>query len=448
MALDQQRQIESLKRELTEARSLITDLQQQLNQRSNRPASMINTTVLEALATNRPDMLPLFQAMVERSSEAITVADAAAHIIYANQATYELYRYDHAHQELMGQSVGQFFENASAEAALAAVTPLINGEADVVHLEQIHQRKDGSTFDVDLKLYALHDDTHNIRAFVGIARNITAQKQAAKELQDTKDFLESVVNNAPGAIYSLDGTYQYRYLSPNSEKTYGLAWEEMQQNPYLWLDIILPEDRPMVDAVFQAVVAGQQQSWAMEYRITNRLLGEVRWLSNTGSVMLNEQGQVTRIDGLAIDVTDQKRAEAEQIRLQQELLAAQQVAIRELSTPIIPVMEGIIILPLVGAIDSQRARDITRSLLAGITHNKAKAVIMDITGVDVVDSGVAGHLNKAIQAARLKGSQTIITGISDAVAETVVDLGIDWSQIDTVSNLQAGLRRAMALVRE
>jgi rsbT co-antagonist protein RsbR len=104
---------------------------------------------------------------------------------------------------------------------------------------------------------------------------------------------------------------------------------------------------------------------------------------------------------------------------------------------------GIIAMPLVGSIDSMRARDIMRALLAGIREHRARIVILDITGVPVVDSGVASHLNKAIQAAQLKGAQTIITGISDAVAEAIVDLGIDWSGITTLGSLQTGLAAAL-----
>jgi rsbT co-antagonist protein RsbR len=81
--------------------------------------------------------------------------------------------------------------------------------------------------------------------------------------------------------------------------------------------------------------------------------------------------------------------------------------------------------------------------MAGIQKHRAEVVILDITGVPVVDSGVADHLNKTIQAARLKGARTIITGISDAVAETVVDLGIDWAGIETLSDLQTGLVTAL-----
>jgi DNA-binding LacI/PurR family transcriptional regulator/anti-anti-sigma regulatory factor len=145
-----------------------------------------------------------------------------------------------------------------------------------------------------------------------------------------------------------------------------------------------------------------------------------------------------------------QREVAERERLQQEMINAQKRAIQELSSPVIPVMDasggagGIIVLPLIGSIDSMRGRDITRSLLAGISQHKAKVAIIDVTGVPIIDSGVANHLNKTIQAAQLKGTQTIITGISEAVAETIVDLGIDWSGTITLSDLQTGLRAALA----
>ena len=140
---------------------------------------------------------------------------------------------------------------------------------------------------------------------------------------------------------------------------------------------------------------------------------------------------------------ERQQAEQDRARLQQEIIEAQQLALHELSTPIIPVMDQILIMPLVGSIDSMRAKDIMRALLAGIHEHRASVVILDITGVPIVDSGVAGHLDKTIQAARLKGAHTIVTGISDAVAEAVVDLGIDWSALDTLSDLQTGLVSAL-----
>jgi PAS domain S-box-containing protein len=146
------------------------------------------------------------------------------------------------------------------------------------------------------------------------------------------------------------------------------------------------------------------------------------------------------------EIAERERAQEESARLQQEVIEAQKRALQELSTPIIPIMERIIVMPLIGSIDTMRARDITRALLAGIRQHRAKVVILDITGVPIVDSGVAAYLNKTIQAARLKGGRAIVTGISDAVAETIVDLGIDWGDVETLSDLQTGLRAAMAMV--
>jgi DNA-binding LacI/PurR family transcriptional regulator/anti-anti-sigma regulatory factor len=140
-----------------------------------------------------------------------------------------------------------------------------------------------------------------------------------------------------------------------------------------------------------------------------------------------------------------KREQEESARLQQEVIEAQQRAIRELSTPIIPVLEGVIVMPLIGSIDTMRARDVTRTLLEGIREHHARVVILDITGVPIVDSGVAAYLNRTVQAARLKGARTIVTGVSDAVAETIVDLGIDWSGIDTLGDLRTGLRVALGM---
>jgi rsbT co-antagonist protein RsbR len=147
------------------------------------------------------------------------------------------------------------------------------------------------------------------------------------------------------------------------------------------------------------------------------------------------------------EIAEHERAQEENLRLQQEVIEAQKQAIQELSTPVIPVAERIIVMPLIGSIDTMRARDITRALLAGIREHRAEVVILDVTGVPVVDSGVANLLNKTIQAVRLKGAHTIITGLSDVVAETIVDLGIDWSGIEALADLQTGLRVALARMK-
>ncbi len=133
-----------------------------------------------------------------------------------------------------------------------------------------------------------------------------------------------------------------------------------------------------------------------------------------------------------------------QERHQREVIEAQQRAIQQLSTPVIPIMDvpnvgAIIVLPLIGDIDTERAQMIMRHALQGISEHNAQCVILDMTGVPIMDTGVINHINKTIHAARLKGARTIVTGISDAVAEAIVDLGIDWGAVETLSDLRTGL---------
>jgi anti-anti-sigma factor len=118
--------------------------------------------------------------------------------------------------------------------------------------------------------------------------------------------------------------------------------------------------------------------------------------------------------------------------------------VRELSTPVIPVHDGILVVPLVGTIDSSRSAQITEALLDAIQRDRARVVILDVTGVPTVDTGVANHLLRATRAAGLLGAACVLVGISPVVARTLVALGVDLSDITTRNNLQAGIAYALA----
>ena len=126
-----------------------------------------------------------------------------------------------------------------------------------------------------------------------------------------------------------------------------------------------------------------------------------------------------------------------------ETLGRHQQAIRELSTPVIKVHDRILLLPLVGAIDSQRAQQVMERALLRVIEDKAKVILLDIAGVPVVDTKVADHLLKTTAALRLVGARTILTGISAQVARTIIQLGVDISSIDTVSQLAEGIELAL-----
>ena len=130
----------------------------------------------------------------------------------------------------------------------------------------------------------------------------------------------------------------------------------------------------------------------------------------------------------------------------EKVVRQQQQAIQELSTPVIQVWQGILTLPIVGAIDSPRAAQITENLLERIVQTQARVVILDITGVPLVDTGVANRLLKTVRAASLLGARCLLVGIRPEIAQTVVHLGVDLSGIETCADLQSGLERAFAML--
>jgi rsbT co-antagonist protein RsbR len=126
----------------------------------------------------------------------------------------------------------------------------------------------------------------------------------------------------------------------------------------------------------------------------------------------------------------------------ERVIREQQEAIRELSTPVLQIRNRLLILPIIGVLDSQRARQLTEQLLAAIQANRAKVVVIDITGVATIDVTVANHLVQTVEASRLMGASAIITGLSSRIAKTLVDLGVDLSMMKTVGDLQGGLEEA------
>src|SRR5467141_43001 len=130
----------------------------------------------------------------------------------------------------------------------------------------------------------------------------------------------------------------------------------------------------------------------------------------------------------------------------ERIIRQQQEAIRELSTPVLQVRERLLILPIIGVIDPQRARQLTEQLLRAIRTNRAKVVVIDITGVAAMDSNVANHLVQTVEASRLLGATVIVTGLSPEIAQTLVTIGVDLSEMATVGDLQGGIEEAERLL--
>lgn len=230
-------------------------------------------------------------------------------------------------------------------------------------------------------------------------------------------------------------------VNPMAERLLGLSAREVRDRPVL--EVLSPffarvqqEGGPPL-----AEVLARGGTEAVEVLLREEE-PERRTLANITPI-LDERGRHIGFLLVLRDVTERER-----IRQALEERARLAETLRELSSPIVPVMEGVLILPLIGAIDSERARHIMEDLLEAIRRHRARVVLMDITGVPVVDTMVANYLLRTIQAARLLGCLGVLVGIRAEVARTIVELGLSLGDLVSRASLQDGLEYAMEVLAE
>ena len=128
-------------------------------------------------------------------------------------------------------------------------------------------------------------------------------------------------------------------------------------------------------------------------------------------------------------------------------IETQAAAIRELSTPIMDIWDDVLLLPIVGVLDTRRSAEVMSNLLDAVCQKQCKYVILDITGVEVVDTSTADYLIKVVRALRMLGSRCVLTGLSPAVAQTLVQIGAELSEVTTLRSLREGLRHCLTNIR-
>lgn len=303
-------------------------------------------------------------------------------------------------------------------------------------------RPDGTIRWVRDQGFPIADAQGQVTRVAGVVADITVRKAQAATAQAAHDHLHSVLARLDQCVWSLDLlTNTFRYLSPACDAIYGVSSGCLQANPMLLRDHIHPDDLALADAAEANLWRGQIAS--SEYRII-RADGTLRWVAVDVKPVLDAQGQLVQLDGIVTDVTARKAAEVERERMQAQLIQLQQAALAELSTPLIPITDDIVVMPLIGALDTQRVQQVLTTLLQGVERSRAGSVILDITGVPVVDTQVANTLIGAAQAVKLLGAQVILTGIRPEVAQTLVMLGVDLRTMVTHSSLQRGIAYATA----
>lgn len=302
----------------------------------------------------------------------------------------------------------------------------------LVEREEVFPRADGPRT-ILVRRFPLYDAQGELQATGGIVTDITERRRMEEDLR----LFYLLAENVPDAI-GIATIHDARifYANPAHRTLFGFG-DESVGLPFLE---IYAEDPEYMQAVVQECLA--KGFWRGELR-QRRRDGSVFVGHTTGFMIYDAEGQPVSIVGIMRDLTEQQRAEAERTALQEQMIAAQQSAIRELSTPLLPLANQVIVLPLVGSIDSARAQAIMETLLEGVARHQAAIAIIDITGVRIVDSQVAQALVSTAQAVKLLGAQVVITGVQPAIAQTLVHLGADLRGIVTRSTLQSGIDYAL-----
>lgn len=163
--------------------------------------------------------------------------------------------------------------------------------------------------------------------------------------------------------------------------------------------------------------------------------------------ILDSSGKLTSVVGHFDDITDRKQAEHERLGMREELIKIQAAALAERSTPLIPISDEIVVVPLIGSLDTERGDQLMDALLHGVSQNAARVAIIDVTGVRTLDTQAANMLTGAAQALRLLGVEPVLTGIRAEVAQTLISIGVRLEGITTRNNLQSGIAYALKYTR-
>jgi rsbT co-antagonist protein RsbR len=272
----------------------------------------------------------------------------------------------------------------------------------------------------------------------------------APEFWQSGELLQTVLDTLPDPIFVKDR--QHRWIACNQAfcALIGYPYEQIigYSDPDRW-----PAEQARVfwekdDEVFASgsPVFNEEDSTSTD--------GVTRTIWTRKFPLFNAEQRVIGLCGIITDISELKQrqealarreeeletqAKREQLAVQEAIIAAQETAIRELSTPLIPISDTAVVMPLVGTIGPERAQQIMETLLEGVAAHQSEIVILDITGVQVVDEQVANALMRASQAVRLLGTRVVLTGIQPQIAQTLVQQEVDLSGITTHGTLQAGI---------
>lgn len=377
-----------------------------------------------------------FNAFIQAVGNVIMVIGLDYRLLEWNQEAERVYGW--SRDEVLDQNYLELFIPESVRELVKQDIQKVLGGEPTRGFENPVVARDGTVRMLIWNVTRLLASTGQPIGVIATGQDITEYKQVRERLEQNEAQFQAILDNSPLSIFAKD--LEGRFILSNRwfDNFFKLSKEEiLGKTDY---DLLPPEaadaNRRNDRDVLEAGTAIER-----EEHIPGADGMHIYW--SVKFPLYDTQGIAYAVCGIASDITALKRAEAERVAAHAQIIEAQSAALRELSTPLMPIANHVVALPLVGSVDSARAQQVLETLLEGVATHQAAIAILDITGVPVVDTQVANVLIQAAQAVRLLGARIVLTGISPAMAQTLVHLGVDLSGIITRGSLQNGIAYAM-----
>ncbi len=370
--------------------------------------------------------LRTFKLLVENAPDGIGIADHNLVLTYANPAFAAMLGYS----SLVGMMVPAITHPDDLEKLRAIAQQVAQGGAPRETIRYV--RSDGSIVTVQASALALHDEHGNVIGYASINRDITEQLRAEESLRASEQRHRALLHAIPDLMFLLSPDGVFLDYKADSSGDLILPPEAFLNKKVS--EVLPPQLAELTLSCMEALKRTREmQTYEYHVQINNEPRDfEARMVFSNNDILV-----------LSRDMTKQRRAERERQAMQEQIIQAQQAALRELSTPLMPIADGVVAMPIIGAIDTMRAQQIMEALLQGIAEHSADIAILDITGVKVVDTQVAGALIRAAQAARMLGARVVLTGISPEIAQTLVHIGAEMREMVAKPTLQQGIAYAL-----
>ncbi len=301
--------------------------------------------------------------------------------------------------------------------------------------------KGGSTIWLEASYTPVKDASGKTVSVIKFAQNITQARKTA--LADAAK-LEAIKRSMGVIEFQPDGTI----ISANAAFLKLMGYTEAELAGQHHRVFVTPQERVSAEyaSFWQELASGKVKSGQF-HRLAKG--GKSIWLEANYNPVFDLEGRVERVVKFAIDITDKvESARATEIALKQvreaELIREElNLALEEMSTPVMPIWDGILLLPLIGVVDSARTDQVVNKTLERINETRSKVFLLDISGVPAMDTAVANQLLKISKATRLMGCETVISGLSPAIARTMVELGVEVGEVRTTATLQQAFAIAL-----